>query len=278
MNIERILIIGGDSRINYLSQGLLEDGFKVKTFDGSEPLKTAVEECDAVVLGLPCSRDDKTVDAPDLSESILLKDLFHIMGKNKLLLAGKMSQGTKAVADVFGVKWVDYFMREELEILNAVPTCEGALQIAMEELPITLFGCDVVVTGFGKVAQPIVSALRALGANVTVCARKPSARAKARSFGVNAVDFSSLKECMSRADIVFNTVPQCVINRRELIAAKNALIIDLASKPGGVDMEAAKDLGVKVIWALGLPGKVAPVTAGNIIKETICNILGELGE
>lgn len=278
MNIERILIIGGDSRINYLSQGLMEDGFKVKTFDGSEPLKTAVEECDAVVLGLPCSRDDKTVDAPDLSESILLKDLFHIMGKNKLLLAGKMPEGTKAVADVFGVKWVDYFMREELEILNAVPTCEGALQIAMEELPITLFGCDAVVAGFGKVAQPIVSALRALGANVTVCARKPSARAKARTFGVNAVDFNSLKECMSQADIVFNTVPQCVINRRELIAAKDALIIDLASKPGGVDMEAAKDLGVKVIWALGLPGKVAPVTAGNIIKETICNILGELGE
>ncbi|MBE7034073.1 MAG: dipicolinate synthase subunit DpsA [Ruminococcaceae bacterium] len=278
MNIERILIIGGDSRINYLSQGLLEDGFKVKTFDGSEALKTAVEESDAVVLGLPCSRDDKTVDAPNLSESILLKDLFHIMGKNKLLLAGKMSQGTKAVADVFGVKWVDYFMREELEILNAIPTCEGALQIAMEELPITLFGCDAVITGFGKVAQPIVSALRALGANVTVCARKPSARAKARTFGVNAVDFNLLKDCMGRADLVFNTVPQCVINRRELIAAKNALIIDLASKPGGVDMEAAKDLGVKVIWALGLPGKVAPVTAGNIIKETICNILGELGE
>jgi len=83
---------------------------------------------------------------------------------------------------------------------------------------------------------------------------------------------------MSKADLVLNTVPQCVINRRELTTAKNALIIDLASKPGGVDMEAAKDLGVKVIWALGLPGKVAPVTAGNIIKETICNILGELGE
>lgn len=278
MNIKRILIIGGDSRINYLSAGLLEDGFEVKIFDGSEPLKTAVEESDAVILGLPCSRDDKTVDAPDLSETILLKDLFHIMGRNKLLLAGKMSQGTKAVADVFGVKWVDYFMREELEILNAIPTCEGALQIAMEELPITLFGCNAVVTGFGKVAQPIVTALRAMGANVTVCARKPSARAKARSFGVNAVDFSSLKECMSYADLVINTVPQAVIERRELITAKNTLVIDLASKPGGVDMEAAKDLGVKVIWALGLPGKVAPVTAGNIIKETICNILGELGE
>ena len=62
------------------------------------------------------------------------------------------------------------------------------------------------------------------------------------------------------------------------MGAKDTLIIDLASKPGGVDMDAARDLGVKVIWALGLPGKVAPVTAGNIIKETICNIFSESGE
>lgn len=278
MNIKRILIIGGDSRINYLAQEMEKEGFKIKRFDGSEPLKTAVEESDAVVLGLPCSRDDKTVDAPGLDEGVLFKDLFRIMGKNKLLLAGKMSPGIKAVADVFGVKWVDYFMREELEILNAVPTCEGAVQIAMEELPTTVFGSNVVITGFGKVAQPLASMLKAMGANVTICARRISARAKARTMGVSAVDFNYLSECMSEADIVFNTVPQCVINRKELIAAKNALIIDLASKPGGIDMEAAKDLGVKVIWALGLPGKVAPVTAGNIIKETICNIFSELGE
>ena len=43
-------------------------------------------------------------------------------------------------------------------------------------------------------------------------------------------------------------------------------------------MDAARSMGVKVIWALGLPGKVAPVTAGNIIKETIYNIFSELGE
>lgn len=278
MNIKRILIIGGDSRINHLAESLENDGFKVEMFDASKPLKTSVEECDAVVLGLPCSRDDKTVDAPGLEESVLFKDLFHLMGRNKLLLAGKMSQGVKAVADVFGVKWVDYFMREELEVLNAVPTCEGAVQIAMEELPITIFGANAVITGFGKVAQPLATMLKNLGADVTVCARKASARAKARIQGVRAMDFAYLEDLVSEADIVFNTVPQCVIGRKELLSARDTLIIDLASKPGGVDMEAARDLGIKVIWALGLPGKVAPVTAGNIIKETICNIFSELGE
>lgn len=278
MNIKRILIIGGDTRIEYLAHALSEEGFAVKQFDESQPLKNAVSECDAVVLGLPCSRDDKTVDAPKLAEGVLLKDLFHLMGKNKLLLAGKMSDSVKAVADVFSVKWVDYFLREELEILNAVPTCEGAVQIAMEELPITVFGANAVVTGFGKVGEALALMLKNLGANVTVCARRSAQRAKARTFNLHAVDFSYLGECMSDADIVFNTVPQCVIQRQQLMGAKNALIIDLASKPGGIDMDAARDLGIKVIWALGLPGKVAPVTAGNIIKETICNIFSELGE
>lgn len=278
MNIKRILIIGGDSRTDYLMQSLIEEGFKVSRFDGSEPLKSAVENSDAVVLGLPASKDDKTVDAPNLPESVLLKDLFHIMGKNRLLLAGKMSDGVKAVADVFSVKWVDYFLREELEILNAVPTYEGAIQIAMEELPITVFGCNAVVTGLGKVGEPLARILRSLGANVTVCARRSSQRAKARSLGVRAVDFSYLGECMAEADVVFNTVPQKIIDRDALLLSKDTLIIDLASKPGGVDLDAARDLGVKVIWALGLPGKVAPVTSGNIIKETILSIMNELGE
>lgn len=278
MNIKRILIIGGDTRIDYLARALEKDGYDALRFDGKEPLKTAVDRADAVVLGLPCSKDDKTVDAPNLPESILLKDLLRIIGKGKLMLAGKMSEATRAVADVFGVRWVDYFMREELEILNAVPTCEGAVQIAMEELPITINGARALVTGFGKVGEPLALMLKSLGADVTVCARKSSARAKARSMGMKTADFSSLAQTMGESDVVFNTVPHKVITRETLVGAGNALIIDLASKPGGVDLDGARDANVRVIWALGLPGKVAPVTSGNIIKETICNIFSELGE
>lgn len=278
MDIKRILIIGGDSRTEYLGKALENDGFSVEMFLETEPLKNAVDRCDAVILGLPASKDDKTVDAPKLTEQIFLKDLFKLAGKNKLLLAGKMSEGMKAVADVFGVRWVDYFMRDELEILNAIPTCEGAVQIAMEELPVTLFGANVLVTGFGKVGEPLAVMLKHLGANVTVCARRAAQRAKARTMGIRAVDFSYMGELMADSDVVFNTVPEKIIGGNELITAKNTLIIDLASKPGGVDMEKAKDMGVRVIWALGLPGKVAPVTSGNIIKETILNIFSELGE
>ena len=54
------------------------------------------------------------------------------------------------------------------------------------------------------------------------------------------------------------------------------MIIDLASNPGGVDNEAAKERGIKSIWALALPGKVSPSTTADIIKDTIYNVLKEI--
>ena len=59
---------------------------------------------------------------------------------------------------------------------------------------------------------------------------------------------------------------------------KDTLMIDLASKPGGVDFNIAGKLGLKVIWALSLPGKVAPVSSGEIIAGTVLNILKERGK
>ena len=45
----------------------------------------------------------------------------------------------------------------------------------------------------------------------------------------------------------------------------------------GVDFEKAKEMGIKTIWALSLPGKVAPVTAAGFIRDTVYNIIDELG-
>lgn len=274
--MENILIIGGDSRLMHLKTAMENDGFTVKMFDDSTPLKSALDASDVVILGLPASRDDKTVDACGLKEPVMIKDLFRMIGSRKLLLAGKMTPSMKAVADVFSVRWVDYFAHEDFEMLNAVPTCEGALQIAMEELPITLHGSNAVVTGYGKIGAILARDLYLLGAKTKVVARRAQSRARANADNLEAFEFSKLPEFAKTADVIFNTVPQCVIGRDVLVNAKNALIIDLASKPGGVDVEAARDLGVPVIWALGLPGKVAPVTAGEIIKKTVYSILNEI--
>ena len=97
-----------------------------------------------------------------------------------------------------------------------------------------------------------------------------------RMYGYATTETAEITRSAKTYDVIFNTVPEKVINASVLSALKpGALVIDLASLPGGVDKEAAEAFGVKTIHALSLPGKVAPKTAGKILCETIRNILSE---
>ena len=161
---------------------------------------------------------------------------------------------------------------------NALPTAEGAIQLAMEHLPITIHGARVLIIGFGRVGRITAQRFAALGARVTVAARKYEQLAWAQAMGFGGQKLEHLVGWLCGYDLVVNTVPALVLGRGELEDLKpDCLILDLASKPGGVDLSAAGDLGLTVVWALSLPGKVAPVTAGAAIKSTIYNMLRELG-
>ena len=82
--------------------------------------------------------------------------------------------------------------------------------------------------------------------------------------------FNLVKEKLSQYDIIINTVPHMVLTKERLnYVKKDCLIIDLASKPGGIDQKIAEGKGIKSIWALTLPGKVAPFTTAEIIKKAI---------
>ena len=152
------------------------------------------------------------------------------------------------------------------------------MQIAMEELPVTLHGARVLVLGFGRLGKLAAHRFAALGAKVTVAARKWADLAWAEAYGYAAEHIERLDGFLCGYDLVVNTVPVKVLTAGRLADLRpGCLVIDLASKPGGVDLDAAAQLGVRVIWALSLPGKVAPVTSGKIIRDTIYHILNELG-
>ena len=169
-------------------------------------------------------------------------------------------------------------MQKLCPIANALPTAEGAVQLAMEHLPITIHGSKVLVIGFGRVGRLTAQRFQALGAKVSVAARKYEQLAWAQAMGLGGEHLAHLRGWLCGYDLIVNTVPARVLGREELEDVKSdCLILDLASKPGGVDLGAAGELGLTVVWALALPGKVAPVTAGAAIKDTIYNMLREVG-
>ena len=283
----KIAVVGGDARLLTAASAFREAGYGVEIYGTEEggfaagvPRASSVGECvegaAAVVLGVPFSQDGKFINMRGADCAVSFSSLCEMLAPKGLLLGGLITPEAAETAGRYGVAARDYFDREEVAVLNAVPTAEGAVALAMSILPVTLCGSTAVVTGFGRVARALVPRLRALGMSVTVAARSPAQRAWCAAENVKAVPLGELAGA-GRADVVFNTVPAPVIGGRELSALGGAPVIDLASAPGGVDPDAAKALGCRVIRALSLPGKVAPVTAGRIIGDSALAVLREEG-
>lgn len=283
-------VIGGDLRQVHLAGLLAADGYDVLAvgFDRDVEVSRSVILCksasetirksDCIVLPLPFTVDGVTVNAPFARAPIPLEEIWGAADGTKIITGGKFTKEVWDIAHEHGLKLADYYDREELAVLNTIPTAEGAIQIAMEELPITIHNSKCLVTGYGHVAKTLCRDLKALGARVTACARKYSDLAWMKALGYNAAHISRLGEIIGDFDVVFNTIPAVILTESILSnLKKDSLVIDLASKPGGVDFETAGHLGIRTVWALSLPGKVAPITSGEIIKETVLNILAEEG-
>lgn len=282
----RVSVIGGDLRQLTLAELMSKDGYDVNVIGFGEnsmssKYKTANEiddakDSDIIILPMPVTLDYKTVNAPFEQNSINLNNLSKIIKKDALILGGRIP---KEVLKIFkSNKCIDYYNREELMIKNAVPTAEGAIEIAMEETPVTIKESNCLIIGYGRIGKVLSALLKSLGANVCVSARKYSDLAWIDVNGYKSVHNDNLKSIASNYDLIFNTAPALILDEDILKTINpDCVVIDLASKPGGVDFEKAQDLGLKVIWALSLPGKCAPISSGKIIKETILNILHEEG-
>ena len=280
-------VAGGDLRSVRLAQCLQEDGHQVETFamehrpdpaklPGSDTMR-GMERADCVILPLPVTTGDGMLHAPLSDLRISVEELLRGLSPGQVVCGGRIPPELRVIAERQKLILRDYFQREELAVANAVPTAEGAIQIAMEELPTTLYGQRVLVIGFGRLGKVLAHRLHGLGAKVTVSARSYGDLAWIEAYGYQAEHTGQLTGWLSPYDLIINTVPARVLDYPQLVDLKEGcLVIDLASRPGGVNQKAAAQLGVKVIWALSLPGKVAPDSAGVILRDTVYHILQEL--
>lgn len=214
----------------------------------------------------------KTLD-PECSIA-LSEAVIELIPPGVPLLVGAARPRLREFAAKHSVNLVEVAEDDEIAIRNSIPTAEGAIQIAMEELPVTIHGSSAVVIGFGRVGITLTRTLISLGADTLVCARSLAQLARAEEMHASTLHISSLATACASADMVFNTVPAIVLTE-EILATmgKGSLIVDLASAPGGTDFEAAARFGIKAILALGLPGKVAPKTAGRILADSIPQLI-----
>lgn len=283
---ENITIIGGDLRIVKLAEMLAKDKFVIKTFGIEKAenicemkkcnsIKEALQNTDIVIGPIPLSSNNIQINTPFSDKVIKLEELAKEL-KGKKFIAGNIKKEFYEYAKKYEIETIDILEREELVVLNTIATAEGAIQIAMQETIRTLHSSNVLVLGFGRVGKMLANKLKQIGANVYCTARKNVDLAWIKAYGYNAIQIEQLNENLNKFDIIMNTIPTLIIQEKELTnIKKDCLIIDLASSPGGIDQIAAKKQGKKVIWALALPGKVAPLTSAEYIKHTLYNIIKE---
>ncbi len=279
---QKLLVAGGDMRQLCCAVRLSEKydtyiiGFDKKYYSAYPQLKLADtgDKFSRVVLPVPAADASGLITCPCSETKLTSRAIADMLSENSIVLAGQIDDALRS--DLADADVIDYLEREELSLCNAIPTAEGAVQIALEELPVTINELSVLIVGLGRIGTALVNILKGFGADITVAVKDAKGAAKARLMGVRCCMTSDIS---SGYGLIFNTVPSMIFSREVLEkGSPDALYIDLASKPGGIDLNTAAELGIKAIWALGLPGKTAPVTSGEIIADTVTGILRERGD
>lgn len=272
----KAIIIGGDERMLRLCRLLERDGHGVfplaleKALPVQGPPDFAGADC--VILPLPAERGG-ALNAPFAAEKHSLAELLLPARPGTVLFAGMAGESLRRLCAERGLKLMDYFAREELQVKNAALTAEGALELLLRLDRSALCGRRILISGFGRIGRLLAPKLLALGAHVSVAARSPADRAWAEAMGCTALGIAEAVE--EGYDFVVNTVPSPIFGSSEIERFGDAKLVELASAPYGIDLDAATDMGKSVTLAPGLPAVCAPESAAEAIRDTIYNMLEE---
>ena len=285
-----ILVAGGDERELHLARRLLQLGARVwmagfpadlmpEGAAWAGAIADVADQVQAIVCPLSGADPEGCIRTRlDPGAVLRLDDASLARCRPGTVLAiGAARPALRALAQRHGLRLVELLHDEALALLNAVPTAEGAIALAMANLRITLHDSRAVVVGLGRCGQQILRLLLAFGARVTAVAFNRVEAARAYAWGVPAVSPDGIGAAAADADVIFNTAP--VVTLSEAVLARlprECLVVDIASEPGGTDFQAAQRLGLRAIHALALPGRVAPVTAGRLLASVVPELLAGL--
>lgn len=296
MDKRKFCIVGGDMRQLYLAEFLIDRGYSVSIcgIDKSRvsgvslkraraavlPAESAVPGSAVLILPIPISRDGFHISTPLAGSRVNyeINDILDMADKDAVIVGGYVSDYMRSHIEERRMRVFDYNDSDAFQIRNSISTAEGALEIAMRELPVTVRGTNAAVLGYGRCGRTLAGLLRSVGANVTVAARSESALAWAQTEGCHPQRLSSFTDVAGEFPVIFNTVPHPIIGTDILNSLMpEALIIDIASLPGGIDTSAEMPDSLTVIYAGGLPGRTSPKSAGEIVGQSILDKLASEG-
>ena len=278
-NTLRITVIGGDNRQKLLHEHLINQGYNSnqEAYNGSCNYKNILKS-DVIILPTVATKDGFTLNAPECDEIVELDNLLDSTKTCKHIVCGNLPQKYQKKICDNGTQLFQYTDNEIFKTLNAVPTAEGAIAIAIRETDKTICGSKCLIIGNGCIGKALTNILKGMGAVVTVSARKELDFSLLWADGTEYINTNTLNEQeLSKFDIIFNTVPKRIISHKKISElTKEHLIIDLASIPYGFDHERKNELNCNLMLSSSLPAIYAPKTSAKATQKVIENYLKEV--
>lgn len=285
----QVVLAGGDARQLEVIRRLTEMDASV-TIIGFDRLDTsfsgvvraewnpdALRQADALVLPPVGTEDDGLISAIFTDRELkLTDDELAALPDTCKIYCGMAKPYLRRMAEKHNLGLIELFERDDVAIYNSIPTAEGAIMMAIQNTDITIHGSNCMVLGLGRTGLTLARTLQGLGAKVKAGVRREESFARAFEMGFEPFYVGDLARQTGNLDLLFNTIPNMIVTAQVIAGLPlRAVIIDLASKPGGTDFRFAEKRGIKAMLAPGLPGIVAPKTAGRIIANGLIQMLLE---
>jgi dipicolinate synthase subunit A len=285
----KLVFIGGDARQLAVIQRMCELNADITVigFDDAKISPNRVKYdilhenalLDADALFLPAMGTDEGgyIESCFSMERIRLSEKhFAQFSPQCLIFTGIANLYVRHLSEKYAITLIELFNLDDVAIYNSIPTSEGAVMLAMQNSEITIHGSKTLVLGMGRAGMTLARLLKNMGALVQVGVMTKEQFARAHTMNLAPFYTENLESCVTGVDFVFNTVPALIISEKILASMnRQTVIIDLASAPGGTNFQYATQKGITALLAPGLPGKIAPKTAGIIIAEAVTPFLVE---
>lgn len=282
-----VAVIGGDARqlevirkLTELDAKLTLIGFDQLDHGFAGATKAQLHEVhfsdvDAIILPVPGTSEEGKVETIFSNETVIFsEDILVKTPKHCTVYSGISNTYLDQIMSHANRKFVQLFERDDVAIYNSIPTVEGTIMMVIQNTDITIHGSKVAVLGLGRVGMSVARAFHALGAKVKVGARRTEHLARITEMGLEPFHLLDLEKEVIDIDVCINTVPHLIVTASVISKMPpHTLIVDLASKPGGTDFRYAEKRGIKALLAPGLPGIVAPKTAGKILANVLSQLL-----
>ncbi|MGM0846716.1 MAG: dipicolinic acid synthetase subunit A [Bacillota bacterium] len=283
----QIAVLGGDARQLEIIRKLTELDAKISLI-GFEQLdhaftgavKEKIDEVefndvDAIILPVPGTNLEGEIETIFSNEKIkLTEEVLKETPSHCKVYSGISNKYLNEITSSAERGLIQLFERDDVAIYNSIPTVEGTIMMAIQHTDFTIHGSNLTVLGLGRVGMSVARTFHHLGARVKVGARKSEHLARITEMGLTPFHLDDLEKEVNDCDMLINTIPAQVVGAGVIAKMPtHTLIIDLASKPGGTDFRYAEKRGVKALLAPGLPGIVAPKSAGQILANVLSQLL-----